>query len=186
MANTTGDLTPDTRGLGHVHPTRDRCRIQTVGILGALVVVTVAWFVIETVSDLRWGDIPSLRATDYILVVLFLDRTQSLFYVHCSDTKRSLDDLVEAVVEHEQMPINGYDTFKVSAKLDRLVPKSIGLLDARDRDKRFSMHVDSDVETAPTEAARTHKANTHVAAKAFQERERVSISAALSGRFWSM
>lgn len=147
---------------------------------------TIAWFVIETVSDLRWGDIPSLRATDYTLVVLFLDRMQGLLYVHCSDTKRSLDDLVEAVLGHEAMPVNGYDTFKVFAKLDRLVPTNIGLLDARDRDKRFSMHVGSDVETALTEAERTHKANTHVAAKAFQEGERVTIAAALSGRFWSM
>ena len=147
---------------------------------------TIAWFVIETVSDLRWGNIPSLRATDYTLVVLFLDRMQGLLYVHCSDTKRSLDDLVEAVLGHEAMPVNGYDTFKVFAKLDRLVPTNIGLLDARDRDKRFSMHVGSDVETALTEAERTHKANTHVAAKALQEGERVTIAAALSGRFWSM
>ena len=147
---------------------------------------TIAWFVIETVSDLRWGDIPSLRATDYTLVVLFLDRAQSLLYVHCSDTKRNLDDLIEAVVGHEPVPVNGYDTFKVFAKLDRLVPTNIGLLDARDRDKRFSMHVGSDVETALTEAERTHKANTHVAAKAFQGGERVTIAAALSGRFWSM
>nr|WP_245348834.1 DEAD/DEAH box helicase family protein [Brachybacterium fresconis] len=147
---------------------------------------TIAWFVIETVSDLRWGDIPSLRATDYTLVVLFLDRTQGLLYIHCSDTKRSLDDLVEAVVGHEPMPVNGYDTFKVFAMLDRLVPTNIGLLDARDRDKRFSMHVGSDVETALTEAERNHKSNTHVAAKAFQEGERVTIAAALSGRFWSM
>lgn len=147
---------------------------------------TIAWFVIETVSDLRWGDIPSLRATDYTLVVLFLDRTQGLLYVHCSDTKHKLDTLVEAVLGHEAEPVNGFDTFKVFAKLDRLVPTNMGLLDARDRDKRFSMHVGSDVETALTEAERTHKTNTHVAANAFQDGERVTIAAALSGRFWSM
>ncbi|WP_221620806.1 DEAD/DEAH box helicase [Actinomyces bowdenii] len=147
---------------------------------------TIAWFVIETVSDLRWGNIPSLRATDYTLVVLFLDRMQRLLYVHCSDTKRNLDDLVEAVLGHEPMPVKDHDTFKVFAKLDRLVPTNIGLLDARDRGKRFSMHVGSDVETALTEAERTHKTNTHVAAKALQEGERITIAAALSGRFWSM
>lgn len=159
-------------------------------ILGDLISVnrdgTIAWFVFETVADLRWGDIPSLRATDYTLVVLFLDRMQGLLYVHCSDTKHNLDDLVKAVLGHEPAPVKGYDTFKVFAKLDRLVPTNIGLLDARDRDKRFSMHVGSDVETALTEADRTHKANTHVAAKAFQDGERVTIAAALSGRFWSM
>lgn len=72
------------------------------------------------------------------------------------------------------------------AKLDRLIPTNIGLLDARDRDKRFSMHVGSDVETALTEAERTHKANTHVAAKAIENGDRVTIAASLSGRFWSM
>ncbi|HET7476207.1 MAG TPA: DEAD/DEAH box helicase family protein [Dermatophilaceae bacterium] len=147
---------------------------------------TIAWFVIETIADLRWGDIPSLRATDYTLVALYRDRVQSLLYVHCSDTKHSLDDLVEAVLGHEPRPVNGYDTFKVFSKLDRLIPTNIGLLDARDRDKRFSMHVGSDVETALTEAERTHKANTHVAAKAFEEGDRVTIAASLSGRFWSM
>jgi superfamily II DNA or RNA helicase len=147
---------------------------------------TIAWFVIQSVTDLRWGDIPSLRETKYTLVVMYLDRPRGLLYVHCSDTKHKYDDLVEAVLGHEPAPIKGYDTFRVFAQLDRLVPTNIGLLDARDRDKRFSMHVGSDVETALTEAERTHKANTHVAAKAFEEGERVTIAAALSGTFWSM
>lgn len=147
---------------------------------------TIAWFVIETIADLRWGDIPSLRATDYTLVALYLDRAQGLLYVHCSDTKHGLDDVVEAVLGHEPRPLSGYETFKVFSNLNRLIPTNIGLLDARDRDKRFSMHVGSDVETALTEAERTHKTNTHVAAKAFEDGERVSIAASLSGRFWSM
>lgn len=147
---------------------------------------TISWFVIESVANLRWGDIPSLRSTDYTLVVMYLDRDRGMLYIHCSDTKHSLDDLAEAVLGHEPRPVNGYDTFKVFSKLDRLIPTNIGLLDARDRDKRFSMHVGSDVETALTEAERTHKSNTHVAAKAFEEGERVTIAASLSGRFWSM
>lgn len=147
---------------------------------------SIAWFVIESIGDVRWGDIPSLRATDYTLVTMYLDRGRGMLYVHCSDTKHSLDKLVEAVLGHEPRPVNGYETFKVFSKLDRLIPTNIGLLDARDRDKRFSMHVGSDVETALTEAERTHKSNTHVAAKAFEEGERVTIAASLSGRFWSM
>lgn len=146
---------------------------------------TMAWFVIENVSDLRWGRIPSLRTTDYTLIALFLDRALGLLYVHCSDTRRALDDLVKAIVGHEAIPVKGYDAFKVFSNLDRLIPTNIGLLDVRDRDKRFSMHVGSDVETALTEAERSHKANTHIAAKAFQEGERITIAAALSGRFWS-
>lgn len=146
----------------------------------------VAWFVIETIDDLRWGDVPSLRATNYTLVVMHFDRTRSLLYIHGSDTKRKYDDLAAAVLGHDPAPVKGYDTFRVFAKLDRLIPTNIGLLDARDRDKRFSMHVGSDVETALTEAERTHKANTHVAAKAIENGDRVTIAASLSGRFWSM
>ena len=146
----------------------------------------VAWLVIETVDDLRWGDIPSLRATNYTLVVMHLDRARGLLYIHGSDTTRKYDDLAEAVLGHDPAPVNGYDTFRVFAKLDRLIPTNIGLLDARDRDKRFSMHVGSDVETALSEAERSHKANTHVAAKAIENGDRVTIAASLSGRFWSM
>ena len=147
---------------------------------------SIAWFVVESITDLRWGDIPSIRATDYALILLFLDRSQGLLYVHSSDTKRGLDDLVEAVLGHDPIPVNGIETFKVFAGLDRLIPTNMGLLDARDRDKRFSMFTGSNVETALTEAEQSNKTNTHVAAKAFQDGERVTISAALSGRFWSM
>lgn len=147
----------------------------------------VAWFVLESADRLRWGVVPSLRPTSYTLVVMHLDRGRGLLYVHGSDTKRDYDDLVKAVLELDDDPgrVNGYNSFRVFGGLERLVPTNIGLLDARDRDKRFSMHVGSDVETALTEAEKTHKANTHVAARAFEDGERVSIAASLSGRFWS-
>jgi superfamily II DNA or RNA helicase len=146
----------------------------------------VAWLVIETVSGLRWGNVPSLRATDYHLIIMYLDRDRGLLYIHGSDTKLDYDDLARAVLDHEPQPIRGYDTFRVFAGLDRVIPTNIGLLDARDRDKRFSMHVGSDVETALTEAERSHKANTHIATSAIANGDRVTIAAALSGRFWAM
>lgn len=145
----------------------------------------VAWFVIETVDHMRWGDVVSLHATDYKLIVMHLDRDGGLLYIHGSDTKLNYEDLAGAVLGHEPKLIDGYDTFRVFARLERVIPTNIGLLDARDRDKRFSMHVGSDVETALTEAERTHKANTHVATKAIEDGERITIAAALSGRFWS-
>jgi hypothetical protein len=146
----------------------------------------VAWFVIETVEEPRWGDVPSLRATDYKLIIMYFDHDRELLYIHGSDTKLNYEPLARAILGHEPKLINGYDTFRVFAKLDRVVPTNIGLLVARDRDKRFSMYVGSDVETALTEAERTHKANTHVATSAIENGDRITIAAALSGRFWSM
>ena len=146
----------------------------------------VAWFVIESVSDLRWGDVPGLQAVSYDLVVLYFDNSLGLLFVHGSNTDRKYDDLAHAVLGEESTMIRGMETFRVFAGLDRLIPTNVGLLDARDRDKRFSMHVGSDVETALNEAERNHKTNTHIAAKAFEQGERVTIAAALSGRIWSM
>lgn len=146
----------------------------------------VAWFIIESISDLRWGDVPSLRTVNYSLVVMHLDHVNSLLYVHGSDTKRKYDDLAELVLGREPQQLKGYDTFRVFSGLDRIIPTNIGLLDARDRDKRFSMHVGSNVETALSEAEKAHKANTHIAAKAVNNGQDVTICASLGGRFWSM
>jgi hypothetical protein len=48
------------------------------------------------------------------------------------------------------------------------------------------MHVGSDVLEALTEADKQGKSQTHIATSRFNDGDRVTISAALSGRFWSM
>lgn len=156
------------------------------GIISVSSADNVAWFVIESVGDLRWGDVPGLQAMSYDLIVLYFDNSLGLLFIHGSDTDRKYNDLAQAVLGEEPTMVRGMDTFRVFAGLDRLIPTNVGLLDSRDRDKRFSMHVGSDVETALNEAERNHKTNTHIAAKAFEDGERVTIAAALSGRFWSM
>lgn len=156
------------------------------GVISVSAADAVAWFVIESVADLRWGDIPGLQAVSYDLLAMYFDTRLGLLFIHSSDTEKKYDELAEAVLGEEPQMVRGMDTFRVFAALDRLIPTNVGLLDARDRDKRFSMHVGSDVETALNEAERNHKTNTHIAAKAFDDGERVTIAAALSGRFWSM
>lgn len=156
------------------------------GVISMSSIDDVAWFVLESADDLRWGDVPGLRPVSYDLVVLYFDRGRGLLFVHGSETDKKYGDLAEAVLGEEPIEIRGVDTFRVFAGLDRLIPTNVGLLDARDRDKRFSMHVGSDVETALNEAERNHKTNTHISGKAFENGDRVTMAAALSGRFWSM
>ena len=48
------------------------------------------------------------------------------------------------------------------------------------------MHVGSDVMEALDTADRQGKSQTHIATSGFDQGERVTISAALSGPFWSM
>ncbi|MFH9002127.1 hypothetical protein ACH4E5_02600 [Streptomyces afghaniensis] len=70
--------------------------------------------------------------------------------------------------------------------MERLIPTNVGLLDSRDHFNRFSMHVGSDVYEALSTADRQGKSQTHIAASGFRNGEKTTISAALSGRFWSM
>ena len=146
----------------------------------------LAWFVVETVTEARWGRVPDLQSVNYDLVILYFDPDLQILFIHGSDTKRKYHDLAQAVLGGEPTQIRGLSTFRVFANLDRIVPTNVGLLDSRDRDKRFSMHVGASVLDALTEAEKQHKSNTHVAASALDNGTRISINAAMSGRFWSM
>jgi len=65
------------------------------------------------------------------------------------------------------------------------VPTNVGLLDVRNRSRRFSMHVGADVNEAfPTTEAQT-KTKTHIFAYGYDEGSRISIGASLKGRIWS-
>lgn len=145
----------------------------------------IAWFILEHHANVRWGDVDELRETTFELIVLYFDDDRRLLYIHGSANSGAYNDLAEAVLG-ECTPIKGLPTFRVLAGLDRLVPTNVGLLDARDHFNRFSMHVGSDVVEALNLADRHGKTQTHIAASGFDAGERTSVSAALSGRFWSM
>lgn len=156
------------------------------GIVSISRIEHLAWFVVENTDNLRWGHPPTLRQVSYDLIVMFLDRRHGLLFVHGSDTKKDYEQLATAVLDGDASLFKGPDTFRVFGGLDRLIPTNVGLLDAVDRDTRFSMYVGSHVETALTEAQSGHKTNTHIAAKALDSGDSVTIAAAMSGRFWSM
>jgi len=71
------------------------------------------------------------------------------------------------------------------AQVNRLVPTNVGLLDVRNRSRRFSMHVGADVtEGFPVAEAQT-KTKTNIFAYGYEDGSRVSIGASLKGRVWS-
>ncbi|MFE0116783.1 DEAD/DEAH box helicase [[Kitasatospora] papulosa] len=144
----------------------------------------VAWYVIERRTPVRWGAPKELEQVVYELIVLYFDTTRRLLYIHGSEKSSVYKDLAEAVLGEGCELINGKHTFRVLARLDRLVPTNVGLKDARDYFTRFSLHVGSDVSQGFT-TAQEHKSQTHIAASGFDDGDSVSISAAHSGRFWS-
>lgn len=144
----------------------------------------VAWYVVERRTPVRWGAPQELEQVVYELMVLYFDTARRVLYIHGSEKSSTYKDLAEAVLGEECELINGKQTFRVLARLDRLVPTNVGLKDARDYFTRFSLHVGSDVSQGFT-TAQEHKSQTHIAASGYDNGDSVAISAAHSGRFWS-
>ncbi|MEU3645192.1 DEAD/DEAH box helicase family protein [Lentzea sp. NPDC034063] len=146
---------------------------------------SIAWFVVEHRDEVAWGDVKTLEQVMHELIVMYFDREHRILYVHSSMKNGDYADLAEAVLGAGAKPIKGSTTFRVLAHLDRLIPTNIGLLDARDHFNRFSMHVGSDVLHALDALDQQGKTQTHISTSGFSDGDRITISAALSGRFWS-
>jgi hypothetical protein len=147
---------------------------------------SVAWFVVEHRDEVSWGEVKTLEQVVHELIVLYFDQDNRLLYIHSSEKKGDYADRAEAVLGKATSPIKGFVTFRVLAHLDRLIPTNIGLLDARDHFNRISMHVGSDVSHAIDMVDQQGKTQTHISTSGFDDGDRITISAALSGRFWSM
>jgi superfamily II DNA or RNA helicase len=144
----------------------------------------VAWFVVEHRSAVRWGAPQALEQVLYELYVLYFDADRRLLYIHGSEKSGAYKDLAERVLGEDCELINGARTYRVLARVDRLIPTNVGLKDARDHFTRFSMHVGSDVSQG-FDTSHEHKSQTHIAASGLEGGESISISAAASGRFWA-
>jgi superfamily II DNA or RNA helicase len=159
-------------------------------ILGSRVAIgassSIAWFVLEDRTKVRWGNVQDLEQVIFELIILYFDEHKRLLYIYSSENAGTYEDLANVVLGGEATPLRGPRAFRVLARVDRLIPTNVGLLDSRDHFNRFTMYVGSDVMEALDTADRQGKSQTHIAASGYDQGERVTISAALSGRFWSM
>lgn len=145
----------------------------------------VAWFVTEVRSSVRWGDIEAVEEISYELYVLYRDDRNDLLFINSSNTDSHHERLAKAVVGESAERITGETVYRAMSGLDRLVPTNVGLLDYRNRSRRFSMHVGADVvEGFPASEAAT-KTKTNIFAVGFERGERTTVGASLKGRIWS-
>lgn len=145
----------------------------------------VAWFVTEIRGEVRWGDIQSIEDVAHNLYVLYWDESRQLLYINSSDTESFHEDLAKSVCGDNVERIRGEAVYRVMAHVKRLVPTNVGVLDIRNRARRFSMHVGADVtEGFPVAEAQT-KTKTNIFAYGFEDGRRISIGGSLKGRVWS-
>ena len=145
----------------------------------------VAWFVTENRGEVRWGEVPALEEVAYHLYVLYWDESRGLLYINSSNTDSFHEELAKRACGDSAVRITGDKVYRVMAHVNRLVPTNVGVLDVRNRARRFSMFVGADVtEGFPTAEAQT-KTKTNIFAYGYENGARVSVGASLKGRVWS-
>jgi superfamily II DNA or RNA helicase len=145
----------------------------------------IAWFVTEERTPVRWGDLHTVQELTYDLYVLYWDAARQLLYINSSNNDSVHEELAKTVCGERSNRITGENVYRVMAQVNRLVPTNVGVLDFRNRARRFSMHVGADVtEGFPVAEAQT-KTKTNVFAYGYEDGGRVSIGASLKGRIWS-
>ncbi|WP_327009761.1 DEAD/DEAH box helicase family protein [Dactylosporangium sp. NBC_01737] len=145
----------------------------------------VAWCVVERHTEVSWGDVKSLEDVTYELFLLYFDATRRLLYINNSANDGVFEDLADAVVGVGAKRFTGSTVYRVMADIDRLVPTNVGVIDAHDQFRRFSMHVGSDVTASFSQAEAGTKSQTNISGGGYRDGEHVNISASLKGRIWS-
>lgn len=145
----------------------------------------VAWFVIESHTPVRWGELETVTEVGYELYILYWDETNQLLYINSSNNDGVHENLAKAVCGDNVERFSGETVYRVMANVKRLVPTNVGLLDIRNLSRRFSMHVGADVtEGFPIAEAQT-KTKTNIFAYGYENGVRLSIGGSLKGRIWS-
>lgn len=166
------EVHPENRLLTYPIPTNERDH--------------VLWFVTSETASPRWGIVDGVDSTSHHLYVVYWDADRSLLYINSSNNDSLHEALARAISgDADTTPLSGEMIFRVFDQVQRLTPTNVGLLDSRNRGRRYSSYMGSNVtEAFPVAEAQT-KAQTHIAGTGFLDGERYSIAGSLKGRIWS-
>ncbi|MEN3533623.1 helicase-related protein [Microbispora sp. ZYX-F-249] len=145
----------------------------------------VLWFVTEERDPVQWGRLPAVEEVIHSLYVMYWDNARGLLYINSTNNDSVHEDLAMAVCGQTATRISGKQVYRVMGGIDRLVPTNVGVLDVRNHNRRFSMHVGADVAEGFTDAEKHTKAQTNIFATGYAAGVRTSIGASLKGRVWS-
>ncbi len=144
----------------------------------------VVWFVTEEEMPVRWTQFGNFGEVVHHLFVIHAQPDKGLLYVNSSDNESLHQNVAEAIGGPDVSIISGDVVYRVLHPIMRRVPTNVGLLDAINRSRRFSMHVGADVHEGFGSRA-AQKARTNIFAHGYAGGGRVSFGASRKGRIWS-
>ena len=144
----------------------------------------VVWFVTEEGSPVRWTQFGNFGEVVHHLFVIHAQPDKGLLYINSSDNQSLHRKVAEAIGGPDVSIIRGDVVYRVLNPIMRRVPTNVGLLDAINRNRRFSMHVGADVHEG-FGARAAQKSRTNIFAHGYAGGGRVSFGASRKGRIWS-
>ena len=148
----------------------------------------VAWFINRSESVSSWGPDPGYVDVAHELYVMYWNRDTGLLYINSSNNE-SRDShhkrLADAVTNGQSTLIRGEEVFRIYGGIQRLVATNLGVLDVRNRARRFAMFSGPDVTAGFPGAEKETKTQTNIFANGHDNGERVHLGASLKGRIWS-
>lgn len=113
------------------------------------------------------------------------DAERGFLYINTSELESLQEELARAVCGDDVHRVEGLTVYRALGHLQRPTPTNVGVIDLRNRSRRFSMHVGADVYEGFPVAEQQSKSNTNIFVVAYEEGERVTLGAAAKGRIWS-
>jgi hypothetical protein len=145
----------------------------------------VLWFVTEDRRPMMWEGLAAVEDVSHELYVFYWDSEQGLLYINCSANEGHYQPEAAALCGRDAQLIRGTTVFRTMAPLERRVPTNVGLLDSRNRWRRFTSYAGADVtEGFPKVEAQT-KSQTNIFATVYEGGRRTSVGASRKGRIWS-
>ena len=144
----------------------------------------VVWFVTEEGTPVRWTQFGNFGEVVHHLFVIHAQPDKGLLYINSSDNESLHQKVAEAIGGPDVSIIRGDVVYRVLHPILRRVPTNVGLLDAVNRNRRFSMHVGADVHEG-FGARAAQKSRTNIFAHGYAGGDRVSFGASRKGRIWS-
>ena len=144
----------------------------------------VLWFVTAERIPVPWGEFTTFTEMVHHLYVVHCDLDGGLMYINSSSKENMHEALARAVGGDDVTLIKGDVVYRVLGRVQRRVPTNVGVLDAVNRNRRFSMHVGADVLAGFGPGA-AQKSRTNIYAHGYLNGSRVSFGASRKGRVWS-
>ena len=136
-------------------------------------------------DKVAFGKIEDLFEMHWTLYIIYRNVRQKLLFINCSDNGSLFEDLAKAVTDKTANIVDATSIFRCLGHINRIKVTNVGLKDALNTLRSFTMYAGSDIEKALTEAQQKNKIKSNIFVTGYENGEETSVGCSYRGRVWS-